>query len=155
MNKEKTCYQFFILLKREFKLRSAYKCSWEYMNNNLWSRILSCDTDENISCKLMKPSGPLPKIKLPLFYNFDYVDAVLICETWICVKYRQLGPRIGKIRLPPWNISEKKKKIFQDESLRVDWNKNQDSSMVERQNRDQEVRVRIPVLVQIFLLKFM
>ena len=35
------------------------------------------------------------------------------------------------------------------------WNKNQDSSMVERQARDLEVRVRIPFQVQIFLLKFM
>ena len=31
---------------------------------------------------------------------------------------------------------------------------NQDSSMVERQARDLEVRVRDPVQVQIFLLKF-
>ena len=31
---------------------------------------------------------------------------------------------------------------------------NQDSSMVERQGRDLEVRVRVPVQVQIFLLKF-
>ena len=29
-----------------------------------------------------------------------------------------------------------------------------DSSMVERQSRDLEVRVRVPVQVQIFLLKF-
>ena len=40
-------------------------------------------------------------------------------------------------------------------SLAVNWNKNQDSSMVEHQARDLEVRVRIPVQVQIFLLKFM
>ena len=37
----------------------------------------------------------------------------------------------------------------------MNWNKNQDSSMVERQARDLEIRVRIPVRVQIFLLKFM
>ena len=30
---------------------------------------------------------------------------------------------------------------FQEESLKVNWNKNQDSSMVERQARDLEVRV--------------
>ena len=33
--------------------------------------------------------------------------------------------------------------------------KNKDSSMAERQTKDLEVRVRIPVQVQIFLLKFM
>ena len=44
---------------------------------------------------------------------------------------------------------------FQLESLKVNWNKNQDSSMAERQARDLEVRVRIPVQAQIFLLKFM
>ena len=32
----------------------------------------------------------------------------------------------------------------------VNWNKNQDSSMTERQTRNLEVRVRIPVQVQIF-----
>ena len=37
----------------------------------------------------------------------------------------------------------------------MNWNNNQDSSMAERQTRDLEVRVRIPVQVQIFLLKFM
>ena len=37
----------------------------------------------------------------------------------------------------------------------MDCNKNQDSLMVECKARDLEVRVRIPVLVQIFLLKFM
>ena len=36
----------------------------------------------------------------------------------------------------------------------MDWQENQDSSMVERQARDLEVRVRVPVQVQIFLLKF-
>ena len=36
----------------------------------------------------------------------------------------------------------------------MNWQENQDSSMVERQARDLEVRVRIPVQVQIFLLKF-
>ena len=49
----------------------------------------------------------------------------------------------------------KKGQTFQEESLKVNWNKNQDSSMVERQTRDLEIRVRIPVQVQIFLLKFM
>ena len=39
--------------------------------------------------------------------------------------------------------------------LKVNWNKNQDSLIVERQARDLEVRVRIPVQVQIFILKFM
>ena len=36
----------------------------------------------------------------------------------------------------------------------MNWQENQDCSMVERQARDLEVRVRIPVQVQIFLLKF-
>ena len=36
----------------------------------------------------------------------------------------------------------------------MNWNKNQDSSVVERQARDLEVRVRIPVQVQIVLLQF-
>ena len=36
----------------------------------------------------------------------------------------------------------------------MNWQENQDSSMVERQARDLEVRVRVPVQVQIFLLKF-
>ena len=36
----------------------------------------------------------------------------------------------------------------------MSWQENQDSSMVERQARDLEVRVRIPVPAQIFLLKF-
>ena len=40
-------------------------------------------------------------------------------------------------------------------TLKVNWNKNQYSSMVKRQARDLEVRVRIPVQVLIFLLKFM
>ena len=44
---------------------------------------------------------------------------------------------------------------FQEKSLKVDWNKYQDSLMAERQTRDLEVRVQIPVQVQIFLLKFM
>ena len=36
----------------------------------------------------------------------------------------------------------------------MNWEENQDSSMVQRQARDMEVRVRIPVNIQIFLLKF-
>ena len=36
----------------------------------------------------------------------------------------------------------------------MNWQLNQDSSMLERQARDIEVRVRVPVKVQIFLLKF-
>ena len=44
-------------------------------------------------------------------------------------------------------------RLFQEESLKVDWHENQDSSMVERQARDLEVRVWVPVQVQIFLLK--
>ena len=36
----------------------------------------------------------------------------------------------------------------------MNWQENQDSSMVERQARDLEVRVRVLVQVQIFLLKF-
>ena len=48
----------------------------------------------------------------------------------------------------------RKWQTFQEESLKVEWNKNQDSSMVERQARDVEVQVRIPVQVEIFLLKF-
>ena len=44
--------------------------------------------------------------------------------------------------------------IFQEESLKVNWNKNQRSSMAERQTRDLEVRVGIPVQIQIFLFKF-
>ena len=43
--------------------------------------------------------------------------------------------------------------LFQEESLRVNWQLNQDSSMVERQARDLEVQVRVPIQVQIFLLK--
>ena len=43
--------------------------------------------------------------------------------------------------------------IFQEEGLRVNWRLNQDSSMVERQARDLEGQVRVPVQVQIFLLK--
>ena len=37
--------------------------------------------------------------------------------------------------------------LFQEEGLRVNWQLNQDSSMVERQARDLEVRVRVPVQV--------
>ena len=44
--------------------------------------------------------------------------------------------------------------LFQEESLKVGWHENQDSSMIERQARDLEVRVRVPFQVQIFLLKF-
>ena len=36
----------------------------------------------------------------------------------------------------------------------MNWQENQDSSIVERQARDLEVRVRIPVQVQNFILKF-
>ena len=36
----------------------------------------------------------------------------------------------------------------------VNWQENQDSSMVERQARDLEDRLQVPVQVQIFLLKF-
>ena len=43
--------------------------------------------------------------------------------------------------------------LFQEESLKVNWQENQDSLMVERQARDLEVRIRIPVQAQIFLLK--
>ena len=43
--------------------------------------------------------------------------------------------------------------LFQEEGVRVNWQMNKDSSMVERQARDLEVRVRVPVQVQIFLLK--
>ena len=38
--------------------------------------------------------------------------------------------------------------------MKVNWQENQDSSMVERQARDLEVRVQIPVQVRIFHLKF-
>ena len=41
-----------------------------------------------------------------------------------------------------------------EEGLRMNWQLNQDSSMVERQARDLEARVRVPVQVQFFLLKF-
>ena len=44
--------------------------------------------------------------------------------------------------------------LFQEENLKENWQENQDSSVVERQAGDLEVRVRIPVQVQIFLLKF-
>ena len=44
--------------------------------------------------------------------------------------------------------------LFQEEGLRVNWQLNQDSSMVERQARDLEVRVRVLVQVRIFFLKF-
>ena len=43
--------------------------------------------------------------------------------------------------------------LFQEENLKMNWQENQDSTRVERQARDLEVRVRIPVQVQIFLLK--
>ena len=36
----------------------------------------------------------------------------------------------------------------------MDWQEKQDSSMVEPQARDLEVRVRVPVQIHIFLLKF-
>ena len=36
----------------------------------------------------------------------------------------------------------------------MNWQENQDGSMVEHQARDLEVRVRIPVQIQIFLLIF-
>ena len=41
--------------------------------------------------------------------------------------------------------------LFQEESLKGNCQENQDSSIVERQTRDLEVRVRVPVQVQIFL----
>ena len=44
--------------------------------------------------------------------------------------------------------------LFQEEGLRVNWQLNQDTSMVEHQAKDLEVRVLVPVQVQIFLLKF-
>ena len=40
--------------------------------------------------------------------------------------------------------------LFQEESLKMKWQDNQDSSMVEGQARDLEVRVRSPVQVQVF-----
>ena len=36
----------------------------------------------------------------------------------------------------------------------MNWQENQDSSLVERQATDLEVRVQVPVQIQIFLLKF-
>ena len=63
--------------------------------------------------------------------------------------------KINRWQVVPWITQPCRKwHTFQEESLRVNWNKNQDTSMVERQARDLEVRVRIPVQVQIFLLKF-
>ena len=44
--------------------------------------------------------------------------------------------------------------LFQEEGLRVNSRMNKDSLMVERQARDMGVRVRVPVQVQISLLKF-
>ena len=44
--------------------------------------------------------------------------------------------------------------IFEEEGLRVNWQLNQDSSMVGCQARYLEVRVQVLVQVQIFLLKF-
>ena len=49
------------------------------------------------------------------------------------------------------NIALQSWKLFQEEILKVNWQENQDSSMVEHQARDLEVRVRVPV--QIFFLK--
>ena len=43
--------------------------------------------------------------------------------------------------------------LFQEEGLRVNWQLNQNNSMVECQARDLEVRIRVLVQVQIFLLK--
>ena len=44
--------------------------------------------------------------------------------------------------------------LFQEENLKINWQENQYSSMVERQAKDLEVQVRIPVQVQSFLLIF-
>ena len=44
--------------------------------------------------------------------------------------------------------------LFQEESLKVNWQENQYSSKVERQARDLEARVRVPDQVQNFLLNF-
>ena len=52
------------------------------------------------------------------------------------------------------HIALRKWQLFQEESLMVNWQENQSSSKVERQARDLEVRIRAPVQVQIFLLKF-
>ena len=43
---------------------------------------------------------------------------------------------------------------FQEKNLNLNRDSNSDSSMVERQARDLEVRIRVPVQDQIFLLKF-
>ena len=52
------------------------------------------------------------------------------------------------------NTTKFQEKKIQEESLKVGWHENQDSSMVEPQARDLEVRVIVPVQVNIFLLKF-
>ena len=45
------------------------------------------------------------------------------------------------------NIALQSWKLFQEEILKVNWQENQDSSMVEHQARDLEVRVGGPVQV--------
>ena len=44
--------------------------------------------------------------------------------------------------------------LVQEENLKVNCQENQDSSMVERQAKDLEVRVRVLVQVKMFILKF-
>ena len=55
------------------------------------------------------------------------------------------GSVIDHIAFQTWQL-------FQEKNLKVNWQENQDSSMVKCQARDMEVRVQVPV--QIFLLKF-
>ena len=52
------------------------------------------------------------------------------------------------------HIALKSSQLFQEKSLKVNWQDNQDSSMIELQARDLDVRVRVPFQVPIFLLKF-
>ena len=68
---------------------------------------------------------PLLPVRIPLFLDDSVMDHIAL-QLW---------------------------QLFQ-ESLKANWHDNQDSSMVERQVRDLEVRVRVPVQVRSFLLKF-
>ena len=95
---------------------------------------------------------------LPLFYK-AVRSMTLPAIYWSLSELTSLLNKYNVLKLVclminRWQVVEKWQ-TFQEESLKVNWNKNQDSSMPECQTRDLEVRVRIPVQVQIFLLKFM
>ena len=120
-------------------------------------------TDKQVSISLRVITVKLPALycsvyllKVP-YYHLNVTEEIVIkCLNQIIIENKPYNLRLRTFKFHKFqekklNLNRESNSDLQMSSLALC----QDSSMAERQTRDLEVRVRIPVQVQIFLLKFM